>query len=196
LRLHSFKRGLRVLAVAESFSKKGEDRSVLAGVVMRKDGVIDGFAMTSVTIGGMDATDGVLDLFKAMGRNDINLIMLNGCVIAWFNIIDLAKLHEVLNLPLVCVTYEESSGLEKYIKEYFPNDWERRINVLQKNCNRREASLHTGHRVFLREVGLEFDDAVRLLNEFTLQGGVPEPLRLAGLLARTVHMTIHKGALH
>jgi endonuclease V-like protein UPF0215 family len=195
LRLHPFKRGLRVLAVAESFSKEGEDRSVLAGVVMRKDGVIDGFAMTSVTIGGMDATDGVLDLFKSMGRNDINLIMLNGCVIAWFNVIDLAKLHEVLNLPLVCVTYEESSGLEKYIKEYFPDDWERRINVLEKNCNRQEALLHTGHRVFLREVGLEFDDAVRLLNEFTLQGGVPEPLRLAGLLARTVHMTIHKGAL-
>jgi endonuclease V-like protein UPF0215 family len=192
LRLHPFKRGLRVLAVAESFSKEGEDRSVLAGVVMRKDGVIDGFAMTNITIGGMDATDGVLELFKSLGRNDINLIVLNGCVIAWFNVIDLTRLYQVLNLPLICVTYEESVGLEKYIKEYFPNDWERRINLLNKNCERREALLHTGYKVFLREVGLEFDDAVRLLNEFTLQGGVPEPLRLASLLARTIHMAIHK----
>jgi hypothetical protein len=195
VRLHPFKKGLRVLAIAESFSKEVKDRSVLAGVVTRKDRVIDGFALTEITVGGMDATDGVLELFKSLDRNDINLIMLNGCVVAWFNVIDLTRLHETVKLPLICVTYEESQGLEKYFKEYFPGDSERRIDIYEKNCRRREALLHTGYKVFIREVGLEFDDAVRLLNAFTIQGGLPEPLRLAKLLARTIHTAIQDGKL-
>jgi hypothetical protein len=189
--LHPFKKGLRVLATAESFSKEVEDRSILAGVVIRKDGIIDGFAFTEITVGGMDATDGIIELFRSLGRNDINLIMLNGCVIAWFNVIDLTKLHEALDMPLICVTYEQSEGLEKYFKEYFPDDWEKRVSAYLSNCERRETLLHTGYKVFLREVGLEFDDAVRLLNEFTHQGGIPEPLRLAKSLAKTIHTTLH-----
>lgn len=196
VRLHPFKKGLRVLGIAESFSKEAEDRSVLAGVIARKDNIIDGFALTEITVGGMDATDGVLELLKSLDRNDLNLIMLNGCVVAWFNVIDLTRLHEVASLPLICVTYEESEGLEKYFKEYFPGDWERRISIYERNCRRQEALLHTGYKVFLREVGLEFDDAVRLLNEFTLQGSVPEPLRLAKLLARTIHIAIHRRKLN
>jgi hypothetical protein len=194
-RLHPFKKGLRVLAVAESFSKEVKGRSVLAGVVTRKDRVIDGFAVTEITVGGMDATDGVLELVKSLDRNDINLIMLNGCVVAWFNVIDLTRLHEVLKQPLVCVTYEESEGLEKYFKEYFPGDWEKRLSVYERNSGRREALLHTGYKVFLRELGIEFDDAIKLLNEFTLQGGIPEPLRLAKLFARTIHCAILGGKL-
>jgi hypothetical protein len=195
VRLHPFKKGLRVLAVAESFSKEVKDRSVLAGVVTRKDRVIDGFALTEITVGGMDATDGAIELVKSLDRNDINLIMLNGCVVAWFNVIDLIRLHEVLKLPLICVTYEESQGLAKYFREYFPGDWEKRISIYERNGGRREALLHTGYKVFIREVGLEFDDALKLLNEFTLQGGVPEPLRLAKLLARTIHIAILGGKL-
>ena len=179
--------------MAESFSKDARDRSVLAGLVARKDKVIDGFAFGEITVGGMDATDGVLELVKSLDRNDINLVMLNGCVVAWFNVIDLTRLHDILKLPIVCVTYEESEGLEKYFKEYFPDDWEERIIVYERNSGRKEALLHTGYKIFLRELGIEFDDALRILNDFTLQGGIPEPLRLAKLLARTIHLAILRG---
>jgi endonuclease V-like protein UPF0215 family len=193
LRLHPFKKGLRVLGIAESFSRGAGKKSILTGVVVRKDLVIDGFAVTSVTIGGTDSTDAVIELFKSLGRNDINLIMLNGCVIAWFNVIDLRRVHENLNLPLICVTYDESEGLEKYFREYFPDDWQQRLNVFNKNSGRNEALLRTGYRVFERELGIDHDEAVKLLNMFTLQGGVPEPLRLARLLARTIYRAIHRG---
>ena len=53
------KKGLRALGIAESFSGRGH--SILAGIVMRKDLKIDGFAFSRVTMGGMDATDGACD---------------------------------------------------------------------------------------------------------------------------------------
>jgi hypothetical protein len=187
LRLHPYKKGLRVLGIAESFSRGEGSKSVLAGVVMRKDLVIDGFAVTSITVGGMDATEGVLDLYRSLDRTDINFIMIGGCVVAWFNVVELLRVHEQLNLPLICVTYEESLGLEKYFKEYFPEDWEKRLALFNRNCIRKEARLKTGYRVFIREIGVDFDDALSLLDGFTLEGSVPEPLRLARLLARTVY---------
>jgi endonuclease V-like protein UPF0215 family len=193
LRLHPFKKGLRVLGVAESFSRGAGKKSILTGVVVRKDLVIDGFAVSSVTVGGTDSTDAVIELFKSLGRTDINLIMLNGCVIAWFNVIDLGRVHENLNLPLICVTYDESEGLEKYFKEYFPDDWQQRLDIFNKNSGRNEVVLRTGYRVFERDLGIDHDEALKLLNMFTLQGSVPEPLRLARLLARTVYRAVRKG---
>ena len=118
--MHLPKKGLRALGIAESFS--GRVYSTLAGIVMRKDLKIDGFAFSRVTIGGTDATDGVLAIVDTLKRRDINVILLSGCVIAFFNIIDPAEVRDRTGLPVICVTYEASSGLEGDILHHFPGD--------------------------------------------------------------------------
>lgn len=183
LQLH--KKGLRVLGIAESFVKGGKE-SILAGVVMRADLQIDGFSFSNITVGGMDATEGVLGIFNKLDRRDINALFLNGCVISWFNIVDLNRVYEATGLPVFCVTYEESEGLEKYIKEYF-DDFEERITAYRALGERRKIVLRTGHEVLVRYLGVETKgDAKALLDRFTLQGAIPEPLRVARLLARAL----------
>lgn len=185
-RLHIDKKGVRVLGVSESFIKGKGRKSVLAGVVMRSDLVIDGFSFSTTTVGGLDATDAVLELYWKLERGDINFIFLNGCVISWFNIISLKKVHAETSLPLVCITYEESEGLEKYLTEYFGTQAQERIDRYRENGEREELELHTGKRVFARYFGLEKKEALRILNKFTLQGAIPDPLRIARLLARAI----------
>ena len=91
--MHIPKKGLRAFGIAESYS--GRTPFYLAGVVMRKDLRIDGFAFGNVTVGGMDATDSILGMVRVLDRRDINVIMLSGCVIAWFNVVDPARIsHE------------------------------------------------------------------------------------------------------
>lgn len=84
--MHLPKKGLRALGIAESYS--GRTSSTLAGVVMRKDLRIDGFCCGKVTVGGMDATSAVISMVQSLERRDLNVILLSGCVIAWFNVID------------------------------------------------------------------------------------------------------------
>ncbi len=50
---HTEKRGIRVLAIAESFKKTGA-YSTLAELVMRRDLIIDGIVFGNVTIEGND----------------------------------------------------------------------------------------------------------------------------------------------
>lgn len=186
MRLHVHKRAFRALGISESFVKGLSDKSVLAGVVSRSDGIIDGFTFSRVTVGGMDATEKVIGMYKALKRDDINVLMLNGCVISWYNVIDLERVYEETSIPLICATYEESPGLEKYFIELFPDDYERRIEVYRRNGPRAAVRLHTGHEIYIRFLGMSMDEAKGVLNKFTLHGAVPEPLRIARLLARGI----------
>ncbi|MDD2253136.1 DUF99 family protein, partial [Methanoculleus sp.] len=114
--MHLAKSGIRVLGIAESYS--GREQSTLAGIVMRKDLRIDGAAFARVTVGGMDATDAVIGIVTDLARRDINLIMISGSVIAWYNIIDPAAVQDATGLPVIVTTYEESEGLAEDIRRH------------------------------------------------------------------------------
>jgi len=184
LAVRYFKKGIRALGVAECFRRGASEKSVLAGVVMRADLLVDGFAFSTATVGGLDATEAVIRLYERLGRKDVNIIMLNGCVISWYNVIDLHEVAERTGRPLICVTYEPSPGLEKYFKQNFPDDWAERLAIYERNGPRVPVRLRTGHQVFMRAIGLEEEEALKVLDRFTLHGSIPEPLRLARLLAR------------
>jgi|TARA_B100002003_G_scaffold242211_1_gene264968 endonuclease V-like protein UPF0215 family len=179
------KKGIRVLGIAESFRKE-TTKSILAGVVMRADLQIDGFGITRITVGGTDATEGIIKIIRSMNRKDINAIFLNGCIISWFNIVNLNLIHETFQLPIICITYEESEGLEKYIREYF-EDWKMRLASYILLGKRKKIKLNNGHELLIRWVGIEKEkDVKNLLDKFTIQGAVPEPLKVSRLLARAL----------
>jgi endonuclease V-like protein UPF0215 family len=179
--MHIPKKGLRALGIAESYT--GRSVSRLAGVVMRKDLRIDGFIFSTVTVGGTDATPAILQMIQKLGRSDINVILLSGCVIAWFNIINPALIVQETGIPVICVTYEESEGLEGDIRHHFPAD-AIRISAYENLGERLRVDLHTHLSVFIRSWGINHLDAARLCNDFTLEGKIPEPLRVARLCAR------------
>lgn len=181
-RVHSEKKGIRVLGVAESFKKSGK-KSTLAGVVMRRDLIIDGMAFGSTTIEGDDATDSIISMHKTLARDDINCIMLDGLVISMYNIIDGERVAAETGLPVVAITFEDSKGLEGSIKHHF-DDWQRKLEQYQKLGKREKVTLKTGKNLFIRYWGLSQKRAVAILNSFTLQGSVPEPIRVAKLAAR------------
>ncbi len=179
--MHLAKPGLRALGIAESFS--GRASSTMAGVVMRKDLRIDGVAVASLTVGGMDATGAVLGIVADLARRDINVILVSGSVVAWFNILDPAAIAEETGLPLIVVTYEESEGLEGDIMHHFPGDGER-LRAYRNLGERVPVQLRDGGQVFIRTAGIPVGDAGRILGDFTRDGKVPEPVRVARLVAR------------
>lgn len=180
--LHLNKPALRVLGIAESFVRSSST-STIAGVVMRADLRVDGLAYAHATVGGDDGTEAVLSLYRQLDREDVNALILSGVALSWFNIIDLKRVFEETQRPLVCLTYEESPGLERYIRQYFPSPDEK-LRLYCKLGERQCVRLRTGHEVFVRVWGASPDEARILLNKFTRDGRVPEPVRLARLAAR------------
>lgn len=182
-RVHPEKKGIRVLGVAESFKKSGI-KSTLAGIVMRRDLVIDGMAFGTATIEGDDATDSIVSMHRLLERDDINCILLDGLVISMYNIIDGERVAQETGLPVLAITFEDSKGLEGNIKHHF-KDWQNKLEQYNKLGKREKVVLKTGKSLFIRCWGLSQKRALAILNSFTLQGSVPEPIRVAKLAARS-----------
>lgn len=185
MRINPYKRAFRALGIAESF-RKDRPRSIIFGVVFRRDGIIDGAACEAITVGGLDATQGVISIYRKLRREDIKVIVLGGCIISWFNIVDLEKVHEATKRPVICVTYRQSRGIEKYLMEYFEGEDANIRLALYSRLKPRE-KVYIGRQrspVYVRYVGVDRETAREVLRALTFQGRVPEPLRIARLMAK------------
>lgn len=175
------KSGVRAVGVAESYST---ETSMIAGVVVRADRVVDGGFFRTCTVGGMDATEQIIDGLVSLSREDTEYIFIAGIAPAWFNIIDLRLIHEEVGLPIICVSFEESPGLKPAIESAFAgSDQTDRIDRYAQQPGRESVEIN-GQVVFYRAVGIRDESPERILRHFTPVGGRPEPLRVARLLAR------------
>ena len=186
---HIEKKGIRIFGVSESFA--GSDlRSVLAGVVMRRDFIIDGLIFGKTTVRGNDSTEIIVSMFRRMKRNDINCILLGGTIISILNIVDGQELYDTTKIPVIAVSSRETRGLRENNLRTFEDG-----NIKCKLYNALKASeqitLRTGKTINFRNWGISSRDVSVLLNDLTIQGARPEPIKVASLAARA-----HRGMMH
>ena len=180
---HPEKRGIRIFGIAESFNKFNLT-STLGGVVMRRDLIIDGIVFGTATLKGDDSTKNIHCMFRSLERDDINCILLDGLIISMYNIIDGKQLNTITGLPVIAITFEDSAGLEEHIRHHFLEKSEMKLEQYRKLGNRDKVRLKTDKLLYIRYWGLSLKGALNTLNAFTLQGSIPEPIRVAKLLAR------------
>ena len=183
--LHIEKKGLRGLAIAESFGPDSKN-SILCGIVMRQDFVIDGSVFDIAEIKGDDATEKILQMYHNLNRPDVNYLLISGLIISLYNIVDIKKIHSLIGLPVIGLTYRDSLGVEESIKFHFPNSFESKLKNYARLAKREKIILKNNSEIFVRFEGCSLNDVKYLLNKLTLQGSVPEPLRVAKILAKSL----------
>lgn len=180
------KPGARALGVAESYRGRadGERESVLGGVVVRADRVVEDVALSTCTVGGADATAAVCALVASVDREDLSGLLLAGVAPAWFNVVDVGAVHERTGLPTVAVAFEASDGLEGALREHFSGEaLEERLARYRSLPDQQPVSVN-GRTLYLHAVGVDDEAAADLVAGFTPEGGRPEPLRVAREVAR------------
>jgi len=183
--LHLEKRGLRGLAIAESF-RQNSSKSIFSGIVMRRDFVIDGFIFGSATLEGDDATDTILAMYNELQRPDVSYILISGLILSMYNVVNIKKLFNSLKIPIIGISYNDSQGIEDALKHHFPNSFKSKIDDYHKLGYREKITLNTSHDIFVRKEGCTLNEVKHLLNELTLHGSIPEPIRVSQLLAKTL----------
>lgn len=200
--------GTRALGVAVSADGRSDEdppaRATVAAAVVRADRVVDGLSFSTCTVGGSDATAAVVDCVDRLGRPDARHLLLAGVAPAWFNLIDLRRVHEAADRPVLAVSFEASAGLEPHVREHFSGEaLDRRLAVYESLPEREPLSLdadevgvgdgsgdddRTDERepdLWVRPVGVDVAAARRIVAAHTPDGqGRPEPLRVARLAAR------------
>lgn len=175
------KPGARALGVAAS---DGDAVSHLGGAVVRADRVVDDLVLSTCRVGGTDATDAVVSLWRTLDRPDVRYVLLAGIAPAWFNVIDLHAVHDAADRPVLSVSFEASPGLEDALRaEFAGDDLEERLAVYERQPPRSHLRVD-GEDLWVRAVGCEEGEARDVVRAFTPEGGRPEPVRVARLVGR------------
>ncbi|MEN2999128.1 MAG: DUF99 family protein [Acidilobaceae archaeon] len=132
-------------------------------------------------IDGLEASSLVSALALRLGRAEA--LLLDSLTSAGFNPISPSTLERLTGLPTVVVyTYEPSSERLRAAMEKHLPDWEVRLRVLREVDKARRVETRKGE-LYLYSWGMPLERAVALVESLQVHARVPEPLRLAHMLA-------------
>jgi endonuclease V-like protein UPF0215 family len=176
---------------------------LLVGVVCsgtRIDGIVSG----RVRRDGADATRKMIELVRASQFAHVQAIMLQGIAVGGFNVVDVHGLSEALAVPVLVVTRrlpdlasvhralfseEPSSGRPRVIGA--ARKWKlieaagalELVGPSRRSMKRSPELRTSGPKLWVQRVGLSIEEARRVITATTLHGAIPEPLRVAHLIA-------------
>ena len=163
--------------------KKG--LTVLAGVLTLNLQPLKA-ALEHVTVDGLDGTEKAVKIVNRLleGKHEDAVVFLDGISVAGFNYIDPHALEESTSTTVVVVFRGPLSleKIERALKKHF-SDWERRLSIYRLVVPRiRRASTRRG-RVYYYAPSLDSVRAIKILEENQVYSPIPEPLRVADMLA-------------
>ncbi|ASJ03626.1 hypothetical protein A3L09_10335 [Thermococcus profundus] len=168
-----------------SFSSKlGREKTILIGVLMKGSQEVVGVLSRWITVDGTDVTDAMVDAVVSSRFKDLRVLMLKGITYGGFNVVDLERLHEETGLPVVVVVRKKPdlAAMERALRKHFP-DAEGRMRLLRSAPPLVEI---IPDRLYLQAVGIDERTAAEIVRVTTRTGLIPEPLRLAHMIASAV----------
>lgn len=141
---------------------------------------LDGVLVDRVRRDGANATRRVADMIRRSPFYEhVQAVMLNGIALAGFNVVDLAALHRGLDRPVLAVARKRPDlrAIERALRT--------RVAGGARKWRLIEAAgpMEPVAGVWVQRAGLTLAAAEQLVTASRVQGLLPEPLRLAHLIA-------------
>ena len=144
---------------------------------------LKGVLIGEVEKDGLDAAEKLVTLIKqSKFAPNIQLIMLQGIAFAGFNVVDVFTLHEQLHLPVLVVSRRlpAMDAIRDALQTKVRGGQEKWAVI------ERLGPMESVGQVYVQRVGLTLEQAAEVIKRFTVEGAVPEPLRVAHLIAGAV----------
>lgn len=186
------------------FAREHRGDVLLVGAVCagtRLDGVVSGFIRRD----GANATRRMIELVRRSQFGHVRAVMLQGIAVGGFNVVDLHELSEALSVPVLAVMRRppDLDGVHRALFSDAPalrppvrgaaKKWRliQRAGAIEPLGTSRRSlrkqgptGLHTlSPRLWVQRAGMSLEAARKLVAATTLHGNVPEPVRLAHLIA-------------
>jgi endonuclease V-like protein UPF0215 family len=139
-------------------------------------------------VDGLDSTDVILRLLK--GKRTA-VLFLSGASFAGFNIVDARRLHKTLHIPIIIISREkpDNASVKRALRKHFP-DWKTRWELI-----RRLGRIHafaprpSEQPLHFESIGISPAQARRIILAYCVTSRVPEPVRVAGIMAKGLALT-------
>ena len=173
------KKEVRIIAWDDCAFSYSQKNVRIVGVIFRGGDFIDGMLSSVIRKDGTDVTEKIGSAILASRHYDqLSYVMTNGISFAGLNILDINELHRRTKLPVIAVVRKKPDR-RRFIAalKKFP-DFRKRASVVRR----------TGHvaafgEIFFQKAGISLADCRELLKLTCTRSKIPEPLRVAHLVA-------------
>ncbi len=161
------------------FARAGRGDVLVVGAVFagtRLDGVLS----TTVRKDGERATATLARLVaESRFSGHLQAVMLQGIAFGGFNVVDIHALSRKLGLPVLAVVRRKPdfSAIRSVLLSRVPGGARKWARI------ERAGPVERAGAVYVQRAGISLDEAKRLVTATTQHGAVPEPLRVAHLIA-------------
>jgi endonuclease V-like protein UPF0215 family len=164
------------------FAREHRGDILLVGIVCARTRM-DGVVSTRVRRDGTNSTERMAKAILSSGyRTHLHAVLLQGIAVGGFNVVDIHALHRAVDLPVLVVARRPPQlGLIRaaLVEGPRPVPGGARKWALIERAGPMEplGALH------VQRAGLDLSLAKRIVERTTLHGNIPEPLRMAHLVA-------------
>jgi len=177
------KKQIRIIAIDDSPFSFNDKYCTIIGVVMRGGEYLECVLSDQVEIDGNEATSICREMIKnTKHRKQIKVVMLDGVALGGFNVVDINELYESTNIPVITITRDEPNfdKIKLALSQNF-KDWKQRWTILKRG---EMYTLETSHNpIYVKCTGINIQDAKEIINLSTIRGVIPEPIRVAHIIA-------------
>jgi len=187
------KKYIRALGVDDSyFVPHKPGKTSLIGILMRAPNYVEGMLIRDIEVDGLDSTDAILDMLASKYGRQVRILFTQGITFGGFNIIDIERIWKESGIPIVVISRKEPdiAKIKSALKKHF-KDWEKRIELIEKYPIKK---IKNGRfMIFVQFEGIDEDELSSVVSQFTIRGAIPEPLRVAHLIASALHFGESRG---
>jgi hypothetical protein len=180
------KQQIRLLGIDDSPFTFTEKYATVIGVVMRGGGYLECVLRSQVTIDGSDATYVCKEIIEnTRHRKQLKAMIIDGIALGGFNITDIDEVYSATNLPVITITRDKPDfeKIKHALQKNF-EDWRERWNLMKKGELHKVKTLH--NPIYVKCAGISIEEAKEIIKLSTIRGVVPEPIRVAHLIASGV----------
>ena len=174
---------IRILGIDDGPFKFKQKSVIIVGVIMRAPQYIEGICKSRVAVDGNDANSVLKKMIYSSNYKDqVRLIMLDGVALGGFNVVDIEALYSDTGIPVTSITRTEPDlkVIRETLKSHF-SDWKERWESISK---RDLVKINTNFKpIFVKFIGLKKSEIQRYIRLTTIRGVLPEPIRVAHLIA-------------
>ena len=160
----------------DKFKKKGN--VLVVGTIYRGGNFLDGLVTTKAKVDGTNSTTKIIEMInKSKFKKQIRAIMLDGIAVGGFNVIDLVKLNKKTKKPVIAVI-RRKPNVQNVINTLKQIEMHKKVKLIKQLKEPEKIG-----KIYVQYVGADKEFVKELLKITTTHSFLPEPIRVAHIIA-------------